>query len=269
MVNAPQMDRLRAALAGALVVFWCSSGSAQDLSNHFDGISGTFVLLNSHTGKYTRHNPGLAAQRVAPCSTFKIPHTAVLLETGTAPDPEFVVKYDPSLKQQGAWAQDHTLRSAYRVSALWYYHVLAKSLGISAEQRFLKQLRYGNPSASGGLDGSAGPFWIDGTLRISADEQVEFLRRLYEGQLGLAERTTNLTKSIMVAESTPRWRLSAKTGACRPPGEDATMWYVGYVERDSNVYYFALQFGAKEFGTLFEQRVSKAKAILADLGVLD
>jgi len=147
--------------------------------------------------------------------------------------------------------------------------VLAKSLGISAEQRFLKQLRYGNQSASGGLDGSAGPFWIDGTLRISADEQVEFLRRLYEGQLGLAERTTNLTKSIMVAESTPRWRLSAKTGACRPPGEDATMWYVGYVERDSNVYYFALQFGAKEFGTLFEQRVSKAKAILADLGVLD
>ena len=27
--------------------------------------------------------------------------------------------------------------------------------------------------------------------------------------------------------------------------------------------------GAKEFGTLFEQRVSKAKAILADLGILD
>ena len=73
----------------------------------------------------------------------------------------------------------------------------------------------------------------------------------------------------MLADSTPRWRLSAKTGACRPAGEDATMWYVGYVERDSNVYYFALQLGAKEFGTLFEQRVSKAKAILADLGILD
>jgi beta-lactamase class D len=73
----------------------------------------------------------------------------------------------------------------------------------------------------------------------------------------------------MLADSTPRWRLSAKTGACRPAGEDATMWYVGYVERDSNVFYFALQLGDQEFGKLFEQRVSKAKAILADLKVLD
>lgn len=47
------------------------------------------------------------------------------------------------------------------------------------------------------------------------------------------------------------------------------MWYVGYVERDSNVYYFALQLGAKEFGTLFEQRVTKAKAVLTQLGILD
>ncbi|RPI49605.1 MAG: class D beta-lactamase [Acidobacteria bacterium] len=260
---------MRAVLTCALIVWTSSTAVAQDLSKHFDGITGTFVLLNARTGAYLRHDSARAAQRFAPCSTFKIPHTAILLETGIAPDPEFAVKYDPALKQQGAWAQDHTLRSAYRVSALWYYHVLAKRVGTSTEERFLKKLRYGNQSASGGLDGSAGPFWVDGTLRISADEQVEFLRRFHENQLGLSRRTTTLTKDIMLADSTPRWRLSAKTGACRPAGEDATMWYVGYVERDSNVYYFALQLGAKEFGTLFEQRVTKAKAILTHLGVLD
>ncbi len=115
-----------------------------------------------------------------------------------------------------------------------------------------------SPTA-GGFDGAEGPFWLDGTLRISADEQIAFLKRFYEGELGLSDRATTLTKNIMLADSTPRWRLSAKTGACRPAGEDATMWYVGYVERDSNVFYFALQLGAKEFGTLFEQRVRKRR----------
>ena len=168
--------------AWALLVLSWSPGFAQDLSRHFADISGTFILLNGNTGKFIRHDPERAAQRFAPCSTFKIPHTAILLETGTAPDPEFVVNYDPALKQEGAWARDHTIRSAYRVSALWYYHALARRVGISTEQRLLKQLAYGNESASGGLEGSNGPFWVDGTLRVSADEQVDFLRRFHDGR---------------------------------------------------------------------------------------
>ena len=260
---------MNVAVACALLVLTCSPAFAQDLSKHFEGITGAFVLLNGRTGEFIRHNAERASERFAPCSTFKIPHTAVLLETGTAPDPEFLVKYDPALKQEGVWARDHTLRSAYRFSTVWYYTVLARRLGLPAEERFLKQLGYGNQSAAGGLNGPEGPFWLDGSLRISADEQVAFLKRFYEGRLGLSERTTSLTKDIMLADSTARWRLSAKTGACRPAGEDATMWYVGYVERDANVFYFALQLGGREFGTLFEQRASKAKAILAELGILN
>jgi beta-lactamase class D len=256
-------------LACVLLLVSCSHAFAQDLSKHFAGISGTFVLLNARTGEFIRHNSERARQRFAPCSTFKIPNTAIFLESGTTPDPEFLLKYDPALKQQGVWARDHTLRSAYRVSAVWYYLALTRRLGIPAEERFLKQFAYGNESVAGGLDGAEGPFWLDGSLRISADEQVAFLKRFHEGRLGLSDRTTKLTRDVMVADTTPRWRLSAKTGACRPAGEDATMWYVGYVERDSNVFYFALQLGGKEFGKLFDERVSKAKAILADLGVLD
>jgi beta-lactamase class D len=255
-------------LACALLLMSCSQAFAQDLSRHFDGISGTFVLLNSRTGEYIRHDARRATERFAPCSTFKIPNTAIL-ENGTAPDAEYLVKYDPALEQQGVWARDHTLRSAFRFSTVWYYVVLAKRAGLAVQRHFLKQFAYGNESTAGGFDGTEGPFWLDGSLRISADEQVAFLKRFYEGRLGLSARTTTLTKDIMLADSTRRWRLSAKTGACRPKGEDATMWYVGYVERDSNVFYFALQLGDKEFGMLFDQRVSKAKAILGELGVLD
>jgi beta-lactamase class D len=253
----------------ALGLFVAPPSAAQDLGRHFQGITGTFVLLDGQTGAFTRWNAARADQRFAPCSTFKIPNTAILLETGAATDPEFVVKYDPALKApREAWRKDHTLRSAYRDSVLWYYHALSKKAGLPAEARMLKQFSYGNADTGGGVSGER-PFWIDGSLRISPNEQVAFLKRLHENRLGLSERTSRLTKEIMVAEQAPEGILRAKTGACSPAGDgEVTLWYVGYVEKPRGVWYFALEMGDKDFDRLFPVRVSKAREILADLGIL-
>ena len=257
------MRAVAAAVAVMLVV--ASPKAAPDWTRHFDGIKGTFVLLNGRTGQYTRHDAVRATERFAPCSTFKIPNTAILLESGAAPDPDYTVAYDPALKQEGNWARDHTLRSAFTFSVLWYYQTLAQRIGLPAEQRFLHQFHYGNENTSGGTDKTGTPFWVDGTLRISADEQVEFLKRLHDGRLGLSERTTRLTKEVMVAEQTPTFRLSAKTGACHPAGEDVALWYVGIVERpDDELYYFAMEMGDAQYEPLFSTRVSKPRAILTD-----
>lgn len=239
---------------------------ARDLSGYFTGLNGTFVLLDAASGRYVRYNADRANERFAPCSTFKIPNTAILLESKTARDPEHTLEYDPSFNQPTTWARDFDLRSAFKASALWYYQQMALRLGLESEQRFLEQFRYGNADASGGLQA---PFWIDGSLRISPNEQVEFLRAFYEERLGLSQRTTRLTKEIMLAEETPRWRLSAKTGACRPDGEETSNWYVGYVEKDENVFYFAIQLGAPEYGPAYEARIPIARKILTDLGILD
>ena len=242
-----------------------------DLSKHFAGITGTFVLLDGNTGNYTRVNPERAAARFAPCSTFKIPNTAIALETGAAPDSEYVVRYDPALKLEGqgpdgSWARDHTLRSAFKNSVVWYYQAMARRVGAERMARLVHQFGYGNEDISGGVD----TFWLASSLTISADEQVRFLKRFYENGVGLSDRTTTLAKDVFVADETPRWRLSAKTGACRPDsGGDASIWYVGYVEKGGHVYYFALQMGEKTYGEAFDQRVTKARAILRDLGVLD
>ena len=242
------------------------SADGQDLSTHFQGIEGTFVLLDGRTGAFTRWNAARADQRFAPCSTFKVPNTAILLETGAAPDPDTVLTYDPALKASRE-ARDHTLRSAYAVSALWYYHALARKAGLPAVTRLVQQFGYGNADSSGGVDGDR-PFWIDGTLRISANEQVAFLKRLHENRLGLSERTSRLTKEIMVAEQRPEGTLRAKTGACHPAGDgQVTLWYVGYVEKPTGVWYFALELGDKAYDPLMAQRVPKARAILADLGI--
>ena len=181
-----------------------------DLRQHFKGLDGTFVLLNGATGEYVRHNPARAALRFAPCSTFKIPHTAILLETGAAPSPAYRLAYERSLRQPAHWARNFDLTGAFRASALWYYQRLAQRVGMDTERRFLQQFEYGAGTLSGGLDKMGSPFWVDGSLIISADEQVEFLRRFYEGRLGLSERTTQLTRSIMLAEETPAWRHTGR-----------------------------------------------------------
>ena len=240
-----------------------------NLARHFEGLDGTFVVLNGTTGEYIRHNATRAIQRFAPCSTFKIPHTAILLESGAAPDPTFTLKYDPALKQTTNWARDFDLHSAFKASALWYYHAMARRVGMPVERQFVERFQYGNADTSGGLDSAGWVFWVDGTLRISADEQVQFLRSFYEGKLGVSDRTTRLTKEIMIAEETPSWRLSAKTGACQPSGEATSNWYVGYVETSRGVYYFALQMGAKDYGRAYSERIPISRAILTELGILN
>jgi beta-lactamase class D len=255
-------------LVAVLLVPSISAQEQPDLARHFGDLDGTFVMLDASTGKYVHHNPKRAQERFAPCSTFKVPNTAILLESGAATGPETTVKYDPALEQPKQWARDFDLRGAFKASALWYYQALSRRAGIDTLRRFVERFDYGNRDVSGGIDRTGKPFWVDGSLRISANEHVEFLKRFYEGRLGLSQRTTTLTKEIMVAEDTPSWRLSAKTGACRPDGSPTSNWYVGYVEKGSAVYYFALQIGAKDFGRAYEGRIPISRAILTDLGVL-
>jgi len=249
----------------ALIAIWCCALCAgpPDLARHFDGVDGAFVLLNGKTGQYTRYNPQRAGRRFPPCSTFKIPNSAIALETGAAFDPGFTLPYDPRLNLDNPdWARDHSMRSAFAVSAVWYYQEMARRIGADRMAKYLRQFQYGNEDISGGLT----RFWLGASLRISANEQVDFLRRFYEGRLGLSDRATRLVKETMVVDHGPGWTLSGKTGGCRAEGEDFALWYVGYIETQADVHYFALQIGDKQYDRLRAQR--KARAILAELGLL-
>ncbi|MBX3531243.1 MAG: class D beta-lactamase [Rhizobiaceae bacterium] len=242
--------------------------AAQDFARHLAGIDAAFVLRNGATGETVRHAPKHAAKRFAPCSTFKIPNTAILLETGAAADLDAVVPYDPALKiANPAWARNLSLREAYRESALWVYRALSRKVEMAAIRRVLAAMDYGDGRTGKSIRDR--PFWVDGTLKISADEQVAFLQRLHQGKAGLSERTARLTREAMVAEENPRWRLSAKTGSCRADGGGVNLWYVGYVERADTTHYFALHMSAADYQPLMDRRVPIARAILADLDVID
>jgi beta-lactamase class D len=208
-----------------------------ELEKYFQGFKGAFVLYDLNSNQYSRYNPERCAERFIPASTFKIMNSLIGLETGVIPDENYVIKWDGTQYDIPSWNQDQTLKTAIQNSVVWYYQELARRVGKEKMQYYVDAAHYGNQDISGQID----TFWLEGGLRISADEQVEFLKRLYQGDLPLSQRSMNIVKEILVLEKAGSYQLSGKTGSGQRliPHEG---WFVGYLETKGNVYFFATNF---------------------------
>ena len=88
---------------------------------------------------------------------------------------------------------------------------------------------------SGGID----LFWLEGGLRISAEEQIKFLIDLYKNNLNFSKRSMDILKKIMIYGEKDNFLLRAKTGWGNR-FENQIGWFVGYIEKDFDVYFFAI-----------------------------
>jgi beta-lactamase class D len=106
---------------------------------------------------------------------------------------------------------------------------------------YISQFGYGNRNIGGNEDS----FWLDGKLRISALQQVEFLERFYIGKLPVHPKNAGIVKDIMFLEKIGNAILRGKTGWI-PSGDDKIGWLVGWVERGEEAYIFALNLDPNE-----------------------
>jgi beta-lactamase class D len=245
-----------------------------DLSPFFKGFKGTFVMYESGEGT-VKYNAERAAKRFSPCSTFKIPHTLIALETGVVDGADTLIKWDEKkypkepwwdemlLPLGMDWAKDHTLKSAFEQSVVWYYREIAGRIGEEKMKKYLARFDYGNRNISGGLD----TFWLSSSLEVSADEQVVFLRRFVEQELGVSSQTTKTARDVFIQEDSRTYNLYAKTGTCVDDGKLGIGWYVGFVERGAQTYVFAFNMEGDQ-KNIGKYRVKTAKAILEKFGVL-
>ncbi|MFN2455191.1 MAG: class D beta-lactamase [Pyrinomonadaceae bacterium] len=246
---------------------------AQDLSSFFRDTNGAFVLYDGQNNRYIRYNERRCRERFAPKSTFKIANSLIGLETGVIRDADFVIgwnqrKYPPqdnwNQEPFSHWAQDQTLRSAIKYSVVWYYRELALRVGAARMRKFVAAFDYGNENVSGRID----DFWLNGTLKISADEQVEFLKKFYAGRLPVSKRSTEIVKDILVLEQTQDYRLSAKTGGGTVGVGKYIGWFVGYLETNGNVYFFATNIEGASYADIRDKRIEVTKRILKSFGYL-
>ena len=208
------------------------------------------MLLDTKTGGLTRDPADICTTRLPPASTFKIPHALAALDSGVLKDVNEVIPYDGTQYEYEVWRRDQTLASAMRYSAVWFFQRVAERLGTGREEFYLRRLRYGNADPSSGLT----TFWLGESLRISPEEQLTFLRRLYYGELPVSDRAMSAVRDVLIqppgvvvnatgehpfdAPWPPATSVSAKTGSVSFQETHAVRWIVGRVERGPQAWIF-------------------------------
>lgn len=248
----------------------CSAPSVQEV-RHDDVASlfskynatGTFVLQKEDEPAFI-YNIERAAQGFLPASTFKIFNSLVALETGVI-GVDDTIPWDGVKRSYPAWNQDQRMREAFQRSTVWFYQLLARRIGQARMQQAVSRERYGNENIGGGID----RFWLTGSLRISALQQIDLLKRLRHRELGFSEKTMQTVEDLMLIEQCDRHIMRGKTGWANPPGVQLG-WLVGYVERGGAVYYYAMnvESGDPAF-PMIEARKDIVRGVLLGAGVID
>lgn len=235
------------------------------------GVQGSFVLYNENKNSYTVYNEQQFTMPFIPASTFKICNSLIGLETGIIKDENFVIPWD-SVRRNRVWDNDHDLKSAFKNSTVWYYQELARRVGKEKMKYWIDMSQYGNMDTTGGID----KFWLEGSLRVSPLQQVDFLQRLNNEKLPFSKRSIDIVKKIMVEADTLGYVLRSKTG-WGTQGKKDIGWYIGYIQTKENVYYFANcvqidgeKLNDNETSIMFNNaRRSIAKEILKSMGILN
>jgi beta-lactamase class D len=197
-------------------------------------VTGSFAILDENNQKLTLYNPSRYNERVTPASTFKICNALIGLETHAVESKSTIFQWDSIVRQNENWNKSQDLQTAFKNSTVWVYQKLARKIGGEEMKCWLDKLNYGNTDTSGGID----QFWLTGGLKISPEEEINFLKKLNNLQLPVSETSMLAVKEMMLIEKNEEYALYGKTGWGIDDKKDIG-WFVGFVETKENVYYFA------------------------------
>lgn len=231
------------------------------------GVRGTALIYDERADRYLVFDRARAETRFIPASTFKLFNALVALDSGAVKDEYEVLRWDGVKRSFEDWNRDHSLASGMKFSVVWFYQEMARRAGAERMQGWLDRAGYGNRDSGGGID----RFWLDGGLRISAVEQIAFLRRLADGRLPFSPRAQETVRRITTLEADPAYLLHAKTGWALGGAADGKTdlgWIVGWVERDGRRWFFALNLDMPNGGADASRRLPLARALLARSGAL-
>ena len=253
------------------IITGCSVNKAEidtSLKKYFDEhkAEGCFTLFDNGTGKVTVYNMALDTARFLPASTFKIVNSLVGLETNVVKDEKMLIKWDSIKRWNDDWNRDLTMEQAFKVSAVNYYQEVARRITKDSMQKWLDTLNYGTQKINGAVDS----FWLNNTMKISPDEQLGLVKRLYFDQLPFQKRNQQIVRDMMIQENTTQYTLAYKTGWGFDEQNANIGWIVGWIEENKHPYFFTLlvKNPNKDFD-MRTARLSILKGILKQYGFFE
>jgi len=203
------------------------------------GTKGCFALLDNGTGDFTIYN--LSRYRDSsylPASTFKIINSLIGLQTGRISSDSMVIKWDGVVRNFESWNHDLNMVEAFRASSVPYYQEVARRIGKDTMQAWLDTLKYGTQKITSAVD----TFWLDNSLRITPDEQLGLVKKLYFSQLPFYKTYQDEVKRAMIIEDNSNYQLAYKTGwgFYNEKTQRHQGWVVGWIKENNHPYFFVL-----------------------------
>ncbi len=198
-------------------------------------VSGAILVWDFYGATYYSNDFKHCKKGYLPASTFKIANSIIGLETGLIQDENTMFYWDGEPRKLDIWNQDLNFHDAFHASCVPCYQELARNIGADKMNEYLNKLNYGKMKVdSTNID----KFWLEGESRITQFEQVDFLQRFWDYDLGISDSTTNIMKQLMIIEQFEYETLRGKTGWVMRDGNN-TGWFVGYHEDEEGVIFFA------------------------------
>ena len=254
----------------------CSVNNTREdksLSKYFDEnkLQGTFALFDNGTGEFTVYNmERYRDSAYLPASTFKIVNSLIGIETGVVKDSATVIPWDRVVRKIPEWNQDLKMHEAFTYSCVPWFQELARRIGKDTMQHWLDTLGYarlhGRPEIKNNID----TFWLDNSVKVSADEQLGLVKKLYFGQLPFQSRSQRMVKNMMLREDNSNYKLSYKTGWAHTLNGHSLGWIIGWIEENRHPYFFVLQVESADSNyDMTTVRLKMLKDILRHYGFME
>lgn len=243
------------------------------IKKYFDAYKadGCFGLFDNGQGNFIIYNTRRFTDSVyLPASTFKIVNSLIGLETGRASSDSMVIPWDGVKRWNPDWNRDLTMKEAFKYSSFPWYQELARRIGKDTMQKWLDTLGYARRYKKFTITNNVDTFWADNSMKITADEQLGLVKKLYFGQLPFQSRSQRIVKNMMQQESNANYSLSYKTGWGNTEKGHQLGWIVGWIEENRHPYFFALQIEQpdRDFD-MKAARINILKDILKHLGFME
>lgn len=235
------------------------------LKKYFDDnkVTGCFTMLNNSSGEITVYNMEMDTTRFLPASTFKVVNSLIGLQTGVITNDTMVIKWDGVKRWNDDWNKDMGMKEAFRASNVAYYQEVARRIGHDTMKKWIDSLHYGNANINGPVDS----FWLNNRLKISPDEQLGLMKKLFFNQLPFRVGVQETVKEAMLWESNTAYKLSYKTGWGFDEQDNAIGWIVGWIEENKHVYFFVTLVKSPDRNIEMRKvRMDITKGILTQLG---
>jgi beta-lactamase class D len=259
----------------SLFIISCSPNNITEdasLEKYFkeNNVEGTYGMFDNGQGRFTIYNLGRFRDSVyLPASTFKIVNSLIGIETGRVKDDSTVIPWDGVVRQIKNWNQDLPMHKAFEYSAVPWFQELARRIGKDTMQHWLDTLGYGQHDSAYKIMNNLDTFWLDNSLKISADEQLGLVKKLYFDQLPFQKRSQRIVRSMMMRENNANYKLAYKTGWATTDKGHALGWIIGWIEENRHPYFFVLQVESPDRNyDMTHVRLKILKDILAQHGFM-